>query len=66
MKMVNNMNGVQIDFEVAVELMDDELREEVHAKLAPCTEQEFFTEYEKLHLAKYGEIWELSKFNPCY
>ena len=63
---VINMNGTKINYEAAVELMDDELREELHMDLAPCTEQEFFTAYEKAHAEKYGEEWELSKENPCY
>ena len=64
--MVINMNGTEINYEAAVELMDDELREELHTDLSPCTEQEFFTAYEKAHAEKYGEEWELSKENPCY
>lgn len=63
---VINMNGTAIDFETAVSMMDDDIRESVHAEHAPCTEQEFFTAYEKAHAAKYGEEWELSKANPCY
>lgn len=63
---VINMNGTEINYEAAVELMDDELREELHMDLAPCTDQEFFTAYEKAHAEKYGEEWELSKENPCY
>lgn len=63
---VINMNGTEINYEVAVELMDDELREELHMDLSPCTDQEFFTAYEKAHAEKYGEEWELSKENPCY
>ena len=63
---VINMNGTEINYESAVELMDDEIREELHMDLAPCTEQEFFTAYEKAHAEKYGEEWELSKENPCY
>ena len=63
---VINMNGTEINYESAVELMDDELREELHMDLAPCTDQEFFTAYEKAHAEKYGEEWELSKENPCY
>lgn len=63
---VINMNGTKINYEAAVELMDDELREELHMDLAPCTEQDFFTAYEKAHAEKYGEEWELSKENPCY
>lgn len=46
-------------FEEAVQLMDDELREEIHADLAPCTQEEFLREYEKRHLEKYGEEFSL-------
>lgn len=64
---VINMNGTEIDLDVAVAMMDDEIRETLHRELAPCTDQEFFTAYEKAHADKYGEDdWELSKANPCY
>ena len=63
---VINMNGTVINYEAAVELMDDEICESLNFELAPCTEQEFFTAYEKAHAEKYGEEWELSKENPCY
>ena len=63
---VINMNGTKINYESAVELMDDEICESLNFELAPCTEQEFFTAYEKAHAEKYGEEWELSKENPCY
>lgn len=63
---VINMNGTEINYEAAVMLMDDEIRESLHFEIAPCTEQEFFTAYEKAHAEKYGEEWELSKENPCY
>ena len=43
----------------AVILMDDELREEIHADLAPCTDEEFLREYEKRHLEKYGVEFEI-------
>lgn len=43
------------DFDAAVALMDDEIREELHRELAPCTEEEFLRAYEKRHLEKYGE-----------
>ena len=67
MNMVINMNGTEIDYDVAVAMMDYELREALHFQLAPCTDQEFFTAYEKAHADKYGEDgWELSKANPCY
>lgn len=43
------------NFDAAVALMDDEIREAVHADLAPCSEAEFLTEYMARHIAKYGE-----------
>ena len=63
---VINMYGTEINYAAAVALMNDEIREELHMKLSPCTEQEFFTAYEEAHVEKYGEEWELSKKNPCY
>lgn len=41
-------------YEAAVQLMDDELREQVHKDLAPCTDEQFLEEYCKRHLEKYG------------
>lgn len=61
---VINMNGTEIDYDAAVELMDDEIRESICGTVD--SEQEFFTAYEKAHAEKYGEEWELSKENPCY
>ena len=63
---VINMNGTEINYEAAVELMDDEICESLNFELSPCTEQAFFTAYENAHAEKYGEEWELSKENPCY
>ena len=53
------LNNEAVDFDAAVNLMDDALREEVHADLAPCTEQEFLDEYVKRHEAKYGEEFKI-------
>lgn len=39
--------------------MDDEIREELNRELAPCTEQEFFTAYEKAHEEKFGEEFQI-------
>lgn len=61
---VINMNGFEVNYEAAVELMDDELRESICGTVD--SEQEFFTAYEKAHAEKFGEEWELSKENPCY
>ena len=63
---VKNNYGVEIEWNTAVNLMDDDLREELSAELAPCTEQEFFEAYAKAHENKFGEEWELAKENPCY
>ncbi|ACU93984.1 hypothetical protein Ccur_02570 [Cryptobacterium curtum DSM 15641] len=61
-----DINGNEIDFEAAVNLMDDEIREELHEKMAPCSNQEFLEAYAKAHAEKfdgeefapyYGEAW---------
>jgi hypothetical protein len=47
--------GDQISFKAAVALMDDEIREQVHAEKAPCFPQDFLDRYCELHEEKYGE-----------
>lgn len=49
------LNGSEIDFDAAVNLMDDEIREELHAELVPCGNQEFLDAYVERHAQKYGE-----------
>jgi hypothetical protein len=53
------LNGEQVDFDVCVNLMDDELRELVHRDIAPCSDQQFLDEYCKRHFNKYGEDFTL-------
>lgn len=53
------VNGNEVSMDAAIALMDDDIREAVHADLAPCTEQEFADEYCKRHLAKYGAEFEV-------
>lgn len=65
-KTVVNEYGVNVDYDLAVSMMDDDLREEIHGDLAPCTDQQFFDEYVKRHEQKLNEVWELAKENPCY
>lgn len=56
-----NLNGKTIDFDAAVNLMDDEIREDLHNKMAPCTDQEFLDAYAKAHADKYdGEAFEVN------
>lgn len=62
---VKNRAGVEIDFEAAVNLMDDEIREQLAAE-GYDTEQTFFTAYEAAHFFKYLGEWELSKANPVW
>lgn len=61
MSRVRNINGALVEFEYAVPLMDDELRESIHASLSPCSEQEFYTAYEQAHFKKYLEDFICSK-----
>ena len=61
---VINMSGTEINYEAAVAMMDDEIRESICGTVD--SEQDFFTAYEKAHAGKYGEEWELSKENLCY
>lgn len=55
MLLIRNAVGEKIDFKAAVSLMDDELREEVHGKFAPCHPHEFMKEYAELHMEKFGK-----------
>lgn len=48
------LNGNDIDFDAAVMLMDDGLREKLHADMAPCTEQQFLDAYAQAHAEKFG------------
>lgn len=64
---VINAAGTEIRFDAAVELMDDEIREELHASGDYDDDpQAFFTAYEAAHAARYGEPWELSKECPVW
>ena len=42
-------------YDAAVGLMDDDLRERLHAELAPCSDAAFLTAYMAAHLEVYGE-----------
>ena len=47
------INNTEIDFDAAVNLMDDEIREDLHNKMAPCSDQEFMDAYMIAHFDKY-------------
>ena len=52
---VKDANEKEVYYNAAVALMDDDIREQLHEEMAPCTDQEFFTAYEKAHKEKFGE-----------
>lgn len=51
---VVELNGSMVDYEACVAFMDDDIREELHMKMAPCTDQEFLDAYVERHFEKYG------------
>lgn len=56
-RLVLDQDGHIIDYLAAADLMEDEIREELHAKLAPCTDQEFFDAYCESYEGAHGEPW---------
>ena len=53
------LNGRDVDFNTCVNMMDDEIREEIHAEKAPCSEQEFLDAYLERHAEKHGENFDI-------
>lgn len=53
------LKGYEVDFDACVQLMDDEIREELHWEIGGCTEQEFLNEYCNRHEEKYGVEFEI-------
>ena len=41
-------------YDASVQLMDDDIREEIHRELAPCADLEFLEAYMEKHREKYG------------
>ena len=64
--LVTNRNGYTLDFNAAVNYMDDRICGVLHDLFDPCDKQTFFTAYEFAHEFRFGEEWELSKANPCW
>lgn len=54
------LNGQEVDFDACVELMDDDIREELHAEYAgEVTNQQFLELYCAAHYKKYGEEFDI-------
>lgn len=66
MEFIENAYGQKFDWDTVVNLMDDEIREQVHDEIAPCTPQEFYNRYCALHLEKYGDCFGFEYSNPQY
>ena len=57
---VEDEDGHLVNYEVAVAMMDDDLREQLHREMAPCSNQEFYDAYVKAHAAKFnGEKFQI-------
>lgn len=62
----------EIDYDAAVNIMDDEVREQVHMNFDFTDEpdevlaQRFFDQYAKAHEEKFGEPWVLTWSNPVW
>lgn len=48
-----------VNYSEAVECMDDSLREELHGRMSPCTEQDFFDAYRAEHEQRFDEWWDV-------
>ena len=61
MKWVKDYDGILIDYEAAVSLMDNEIREELHNEWSDDKggEQEFYNAYCEKHYEKYHEYFEI-------
>lgn len=44
----------RLELDAAAQLMDDDIREELHASMAPCSPAEFLAAYEAAHFVKFG------------
>ena len=53
--MITSKSGQEIPYNIIEVLMDDDIRENLHRELAPCSEEKFLAEYCKEHQAKYHE-----------
>lgn len=54
------LNGKEFDFDVVVNYMDDEIREELHNEIAPCDEQAFINAYCEAHEEKYNQKFDIN------
>jgi len=65
-KTIINEENKEINWDAAVNLMDNEIQEAVHLDLAPCINEIFWIEYCKRHREVFGEEFEPNKANPVW
>jgi hypothetical protein len=53
------LHGKQIDFDAAVNLMDDELREQIHSR-GTVSEQDFLDQYAVAHADKFQQSFQVA------
>lgn len=59
--MTDNMKKLlNLGMDVIAKYMDDDIREQVHNELAPCSDEEFLEKYMELHYEKYGEEFQVN------
>lgn len=51
--------GKEVDYNDALNSMDDELRGQLHEQLVPCSAQTFLNAYVEAHRDKFGEDFEI-------
>ena len=51
---------LKLGMDVLMNHMDDDLREQVHRELAPCTDKEFLVRYMELHREKFDEEFDVN------
>mgnify|MGYP000879774136 CR=1 FL=1 len=54
---VKNQHGKEVNFDEALKLMDEDLREKVAYELSLSSDQEFFNKYAEAHKKKFGDTW---------
>lgn len=53
------INGREADYDFAIGMMDDDIREQLHSLLAPCEAQTFVDAYIVAHYKKFDETFTL-------
>ncbi len=64
--LVLNEYGREIEVGAAINIMDDDIREELHSEIAPCSPVNFFRAYCVKHRERHGEDFEPNKMNPVW